>query len=166
MATPPSTSVEQAATGYSERLTVPWWAWLLALAMAGLLAAEVFLGRHTALGWVPYAVLLPATAAGLLALGRIRIRVAGGELYVDDAHLPVALVTEVNVLDAAAIRALLGPLAERHAFVVQRPWITTGVRVVLDDPQDPTPYWIVGSRHPARLAAAIVATRDAASGPA
>jgi hypothetical protein len=130
--------------------------------MAGLLAAEVFLGRHTALVWVPYAILLPGTAAGLVALGRIRVRVDDGELRVDDAHLPVSLVTEVNVLDATAIRALLGPLAEPNAFVVQRPWITTGVRVVLDDPEDPTPYWLVGSRHPGELAAAIVAARDAA----
>ncbi|HKD99313.1 MAG TPA: DUF3093 domain-containing protein [Micromonosporaceae bacterium] len=162
MATPPSDRPEKPAGGYSERLTVPLWVWPLALAMAGFLAAEVFLGRHTAVAWIPYAVLLPATAAGLLALGRIRIRVADGELYVDDAHLPVTLVTEVNVLDAAGIRALLGPLAERHAFVVQRPWISTGVRVVLDDPEDPTPYWIVGSRRPAELAAAIVAAREGA----
>ncbi|HWB36700.1 MAG TPA: DUF3093 family protein, partial [Rugosimonospora sp.] len=29
--------------------------------------------------------------------------------------------------------------------------------VVLDDPDDPTPYWIVSSRRPRRLAAALVA---------
>ena len=74
----------------------------------------------------------------------------------------MSLITEVNVLDSAGLRALLGPLAERDAFVVQRPWVGTAVRVVLDDPADPTPYWIVSSRRPAKLAAAIVAARDAA----
>ena len=149
---------------YRERLTVPWWAWPLALAFAAFLAAEVFLGAPTALVWVPYAILLPAAVWGLLTLGRIVVRVAGGELHVDDAHIPVSYVTEVNVLDAEAKRALLGPLASRYAFIVQRPWITGALRVVIDDPADPTPYWIVSSRRPTQLAAAIIAARDAAAG--
>jgi hypothetical protein len=152
-----------ADTDYTERLRVPWWAWPIALTMAGLLAAEVFLGRKTTLVWVPYAVLLPVTAAALLRLGHLRVRVAGGEFRVDDAHLPVTYITEVNTLDANAKRALLGPLAVRHAFVVQRPWIAGGVRVVIDDPADPTPYWVVSSRRPAQLAAALVRARDTAN---
>ena len=84
-------------------------------------------------------------------------RVEDGELHVDDAHIPVSFVTEVNVLDARAKAALLGPAARPYAFVVQRPWIPGGVRVVIDDPADPTPYWVVSSRHPAALASAIVA---------
>jgi Protein of unknown function (DUF3093) len=151
---------------FRERLTVPWWAWPLALAFAAFLAAEVFLGAPTALVWVPYAILLPATAWGLLALGRIVIRVADGELYVDDAHLPVSYVTEVNVLDPEAKRALLGPVASRYAFIVQRPWISGTLRIVIADPADPTPYWIVSSRRPTKLAAAIIAARDTtAAGP-
>jgi hypothetical protein len=137
-------------------------AWPIALIVAALLAAEVFLGAPTALVWVPYAILLPGTAVTLFALGRIAVRVADGELHVDDAHLPLEYVTEVNVLNANAKRALLGPVAERYAFIVQRPWVPGAVRVVLNDPVDPTPYWVVSSRHPAALAEAIVAGRDAA----
>jgi Protein of unknown function (DUF3093) len=151
------------AAPYRERLMVPWWSWPLALAFAAFLAAEVFLGAPTALVWVPYVILLPATAWGLVALSRIVVRVADGELHVDDAHLPVTYVTEVNVLDAEAKRALLGPVASRYAFIVQRPWIAGAIRVVIADPADPTPYWIVSSRRPANLAAAIVAARDADS---
>jgi hypothetical protein len=149
------------AVSYRERLVVPWWSWPLALAFAAFLAAEVFLGARTALVWVPYAILLPATAWGLLMLGRIVVRVADGELYVDDAHLPLTYVTEVNVLDPEAKRALLGPVASRYAFIVQRPWISGTLRIVIDDPADPTPYWIVSSRRPAKLAAAIIEARDA-----
>jgi Protein of unknown function (DUF3093) len=149
-------------TAYRERLTVPLLAWPIALACAAFLAAEVFLGAPTPLIWLPYAVLLPGTAVALLAVGRILVHVSDGELSVDDAHLPVTYVTEVNVLDANAKRALLGPVAERYAFIVQRPWISGAVRVVLNDPADPTPYWVVSSRRPAALAAAIIAARDVA----
>jgi hypothetical protein len=152
-----------ADAGFDERLTVPWWFWPIALGVAAFFSAEVFLGRSTAFTWVPYALLLPGTAAGLLALGRVRVRVADGELCVDDAHIPVTYVTEVNVLDAAGKSAVLGPLAAKHAFVVQRPWIARSVRVVIDDPADPTPYWLVSTRRPEQLAKAVVASRAAAS---
>jgi hypothetical protein len=33
------------------------------------------------------------------------------------------------------------------------------VQVLLDDPADPTPYWLVSTRHPERLAATLLAGR-------
>jgi hypothetical protein len=145
--------------GWRERLTVPWWLWPPALALAALLAAEVYLGAPARTAWLPYAVLLPATAAGIWWLGRIVVEVRDGELRVDDARLPLRYVADVTVLDATARRLLLGPYAEPYAFVVQRPWIAGAVAVHLDDPADPTPYWVVSSRHPDRLAAAIRSAR-------
>ncbi len=148
---------EPARERYAERLAAPWWLWLAALALAGLLAAEVFLGRPGFATWIPYFVLLPLAAAGLLWLGRIRVAVEDGELRVDDARLPVRYVSEVGVLTGEAKRDALGPRADPYAFVVQRPWVAGAVLVVLDDPADPTPYWVVSARRPARLAEALLA---------
>ena len=50
--------------------------------------------------------------------------------------------------------------ADPLAFVVQRPWVPGAVQIVLDDPADPTPFWVVSSRHPVRLAEAILAARS------
>ena len=141
---------------------VPWWLWLLGLALAALAAAEVYLGAPGLATWVPYAILLPLTALGLWRAGRIRVAVREGELWVDDAHLPVRYVAEVGVLDAAGKRAALGPQADPLAFVVQRPWVKGAVLVVLDDPADPTPYWVVSARRPERVARAVLAARAAA----
>ena len=41
--------------------------------------------------------------------------------------------------------------------MVQRPWVSGAVQVIIDDPADPTPYWVVSSRDPVRLASAIAA---------
>jgi hypothetical protein len=71
----------------------------------------------------------------------------------------------VEVIDVEARRDLLGPDADPLAFVVQRPWISGGVRIDLDDPADPSPYWYVSSRHPRRLAAALLEARSAAVPP-
>jgi hypothetical protein len=144
---------------WSERLAVPWWLWLAGLGLAAGLATEVYLGAPGRPLWLPYLVVLPLTAAGLWALGRIRVSVAEGELRVDDAHIPVRYIGEVTVLDAAAKRLVLGPHAEPYAFVVQRPWVAGAVQVHLADPADPTPYWVVSSRRPDRLAAALEAAR-------
>ena len=148
---------------HNERLTVPWWVWPPALGLGALLSAEVYLGPG--LAWVPYAVVLPAVAVGLWLLGRLRIAVTGGELRVDDARLPVRYVSGVTVLGPEQRRQLLGPAARPHAFVVQRPWVPGAVQVHLDDPDDPTPYWVVSSRRPADLAAAVLAERASAGRP-
>jgi hypothetical protein len=43
---------------------------------------------------------------------------------------------------------------------VQRPWVRGAVQVVLDDPADPTPFWVVSTRDPVRLATVLLdATR-------
>ncbi len=146
---------------YAERLRLPWWLWLAGLASAALLAVELWMGATGVRAWLPFVVLLPAAAAGLAWLGRIRIAVTDGEFRVDDARLPARFVADVVALDADGRREVLGVGADPLAFVVQRPWISGAVQVVLDDPADPTPFWVVSTRHPVELAEALLAARDA-----
>jgi hypothetical protein len=139
--------------------------WLAAGAGGALLATEIWLGSPGLRAWLPFVVLIPTAAWALWWLGRIRVVVRGDELLVDDARLPVRFVADAVALDAAGRRELLGVGAHPYAFVVQRPWISGAVQVVLNDPADPTPYWVVSSRHPVRLADAILAAQEAAAGP-
>ena len=134
---------------------MPWWLWLGGLAGAAFAAAEVYLGAPGLATWVPYVVLLPLAALGLWWAGRLRVAVRDGELWVDDAHLPVRYISRAGVLDAAQKRDALGPRADPLAFIVQRPWIRGAVLVVVDDPADPTPYWVVSARHPEQLVRAL-----------
>ncbi|WP_329111152.1 DUF3093 domain-containing protein [Micromonospora sp. NBC_01699] len=150
------------ADGYRERLLLPWWGWLAGMVAGALLAMEIWMGSDGARAWVPFAVLLPLIALGLWRVGRITIRVRDGELLVDDARLPVGYVSDAIALDAQGRREVLGVGADPLAFVVQRPWVAGAVQVVLDDPADPTPYWVVSSRYPVRLAEAILAARGPA----
>ncbi|TNH26277.1 DUF3093 domain-containing protein [Micromonospora orduensis] len=161
----PSPSADQSPvatrSAYAERLDLPWWLWLAGLVAAALLAVEVWMGAPGVRAWLPFAVLLPATAVGLWWLGRIRVAVVDAELRVDDARLPVRFVADVVPLDATGRREVLGVGADPLAFVVQRPWIGGAVQVVLDDPADPTPFWVVSTRRPVELAEAVLAARDA-----
>lgn len=156
---------------YDERLRVPWFWWPPALAVVGMLAAQLGLGIAMIEAWLPAAVLLPAAAVALWWLGRLRVAVvdhggAEAELIVDDARLPLRFVADAIPLDASAQRELLGPAADPLAFMVRRPWIKGALQVVLDDPADPTPYWLISVRDPERLAAALTEGRRGAGHPA
>jgi hypothetical protein len=125
-------------------------------------AVEISLGFPRLPLWLPFAVVPPLTAAALLWLGRLRITVTSTEFRVDDARLPVAVIADVVALDAVGKREVLGVAAHPLAFVVQRPWIGRAVQVLLDDPADPTPFWVISTRHPVELARALlVAARKA-----
>ncbi len=140
---------------YEERLVPPPWVWLGVLTVAAISAATLHGG---ATGWrsvVPYVLLLPLALGGLLAASRGRVRVADGVLHVPGARIPLSAVGGVTPLDREGTRRVRGPLAEPRAFVVTRGWLSSSVRVQIEDPEDDTPYWLVGTRHPRELAAVL-----------
>ncbi len=149
---PPARTAET----YQERLGLPWWAWPASLLTGAILATELTLGVPELPAWLPYTVLLPLALVLIFPLGRLRVAVRDGEFLVDDARLPVAVIAGVVALDADGKREALGVGAHPHAFVVQRPWIGTAVQVLLDDPADPTPYWVISSRRPVELATTLL----------
>jgi DUF3093 family protein len=148
---------EEAPTGttYDERLHVTWYWWLLPLLGAGLLAAEVHLGYPGVRAWLPYVVLLPLTAVLIWRAGRMRVRIADGELRVGDAHVPLAHLGEVQVIDAKDKRRVLGPRLDPTAHVLHRGWVGPLVRVRITDEDDPTPYWVFSTRRPEEVAALL-----------
>lgn len=82
-----------------------------------------------------------------------------GELHAGRAHIPVALLGDVEVLDAEAVRAAMGPGYDPRAFVCLRVWTRGAVTAPVVDPADPTPSWLVSSRRPEQLRAAVEAAR-------
>jgi hypothetical protein len=63
--------------------------------------------------------------------------------------------TRSAVVPRSAKSAALGRQLDPAAFVLHRNWIGPMVLVVLNDPDDPTPYWMVSCRHPERVLAAL-----------
>jgi hypothetical protein len=160
----PQSPARTTAPAHLERLRLSWWTWPALLTVDAIVGLEVLIGFPTLPAWVPFAVLLPLTAAVLLRAGRIRVAVTGDEFQVDDARLPVSVISDVVALDTAGKREALGVGAHPLAFVIQRPWIGPAVQVLLDDPADPTPYWVISTRPPVELATALLAAKSRAAG--
>jgi hypothetical protein len=123
------------------------------------MATQVNMGVRNLPNWLPYAMMALVAIGVLLWLGRIEVRVVGTgsdvELWAGQAHLPASVITRSAVVPTSAKSAGLGRQLDPAAFVLHRNWIGPMVLVVLNDPDDPTPYWMVSCRHPERVLAAL-----------
>jgi hypothetical protein len=143
------------AASYRETLRTPWWWYPIAVGIACLLAAEFHIAGLRLTDWIPFGTLIPLSVLLVWWLGRSRIEVAAGELRVRGAHLPLRYVSGAVALDALTLRRVVGREGDPAAFISVRPWIGPGVQIWIDDEDDPTPYWVLSTRHPDRVVKAV-----------
>jgi hypothetical protein len=142
---------------YRERLNAPLAWWLLAVPSVitlGGLFYEVLSDP-----WPPVimAGLAIVCALALAAYGRTEVQVTDGTLRAGTAKLPLTSVSEVVPLDEKQSALLRGPKADPAAFLYSRPYLKQSVYLAIDDPR--VPYWQIGTRRPAELAAAVEKSR-------
>ncbi|MEU3187569.1 DUF3093 domain-containing protein [Streptomyces sp. NPDC006923] len=152
--------MEPSPARYDERLTAPrsWWGIAALIALAGGLIL-LPLGPVPLLGGLIGAGAL--AAAGVSSYGSARIRVVADSLVAGDARIPVSALGEAHLLDSEEARAWRLHKADPRAFMLLRSYVPTALRVEVTDPEDPTPYLYLSTRHPAALAAALEAVRAA-----
>ena len=150
---------------YRERLSVPlrWWVQGTMLVASLWLALVVALPEP--LAWAISGAAMALMVGLLLSFGSARVVVGDGELHVGRARIAATHVGAATALDADATRRLAGVDADARAHLLLRPYLKRAVRVDITDPADPTPYWLLSTRHPDRLAAAVTSlTRSGAAG--
>jgi hypothetical protein len=138
---------------YRERLWPSPWVFV-ATALVIPAALLVFLPISEYAGIVVAIVLYAAVVVTLFATTPV-VEVTDAEFGAGRAHLPLAIVKSATAFDGEDATAERGVRLDARAYLLIRGWVPGVVRVELDDPSDPTPYWLVSSRHPRRLAAAL-----------
>jgi DUF3093 family protein len=141
---------------FRERLHVPLVWWLL----AGGLALSMLLAFGFSAGPVWGIVTAAAGLAVAVAIFRqsaVRIEVDDAMIRVGRAQIEHRYIADAQALDAEQTRRRAGVAADARAHLVLRPYVGTSVEITLDDPADPVPYWLVSSRRPQALAAALSA---------
>ncbi len=140
---------------YDERLGVPlrWWA-LATMFLASMLLAFL-VATPTWVALTGTALLSAAVLGGFWSYGKARVTVRDGVLTAGRARISVEHVGGVEALDADATHRLAGRDADARAYLLLRPYLRRAVRIAIVDPADPTPYWLVSTRRPVRLAAAL-----------
>ncbi|GAA1816322.1 DUF3093 domain-containing protein [Agromyces neolithicus] len=142
---------------YREKLWPTPWIYIVSVLLIPasiLVLAPVSLPAGIVTGIVLYVGLV-----GSLAVTSPVIEVQGGRLRAGRAEIALEDVGEAIPADEEQARIERGTGLDARAFLVIRGWIKPVVRVPVDDAADPTPYWLVSTRRPEELAAAINGSR-------
>ena len=146
---------------YRERLRVPLRWWVQGTMLVASLWLALVVAVPGAIAWVVTAAALLLLAALLASYGSARIEVTDGHLRAGRARIEVHHLGAVEALDPEASRRLAGVEADARAYLLLRPYLTRTVRVAVLDPADPAPYWLLATRHPDALVAALGAALQA-----
>jgi len=136
---------------FHEKMRAPLWvsAFLLFLMSSFSLAIWAALGNFAALG----ASLLELLAiASYIRATTLEITVTKGWLIVGPAAIERAFLHDFEELDTASMRRARGAEINPAAHLAIRYWVSTGIKIGLRDPKDPTPYWLVSSKRADELA--------------
>ena len=142
---------------YRERLLVPVSYWLLAVPVVVSLGAEAYFFVD---GIIPPLVIgLFAVIVGVFLVhwSAATIEVTGSVLRAGNDTLALGEAGQVLALDERQAAQLRGPKADPAALLLLRPYLKRAVYVGIADPGEGVPYWLVATRHPEELAAAIEA---------
>jgi hypothetical protein len=166
--------------GYYERLRTPWWWYLAGVGVATLLGLEFAVAISGWVAWAPFALVLPTALLTVWRLSSGSVSVDGATLRAGERSIQVTEVEQAIDLSATELRRLVGRHGDPLAFTYIRSWVGPGVQLVLRppvapprtepaDPQQddlvqddlvsaeriPEPYWVLSTRHPDRLLAAL-----------
>jgi hypothetical protein len=142
---------------YRERLSVPVRWWIIAAAAVATLYVITAVPAGVGTG-----IAVAGIAAALLTT--LFIRYGGAVVAVDSEKLRAGRAViereylgKAEALSGEDVRNAFGRDCDPAAYLVLRSYVRGAVRVEITDPQDPAPYWLIATRNPERLAAALTA---------
>lgn len=139
---------------YQERLRAPWLWWLLGVGLVAsvILAVFVFVDLWLVITLAVLSTLV--VVLGILGFS-LDIRVDEGGLAVGRYRLEAPYIAGAEIVDGD-VRAH----TDERSFMLTRPYVQQKVRVLIDDPADPHPAWLISTRRPAALIAALEAVKE------
>jgi hypothetical protein len=144
---------------YRERLLVPVSYWLLTIPVVLTLGGEAYFFVDGIIPPLFIGLIFVILATFMVHWSLATIEVTGAVLRTGKDTLALNEVDEVVALDEMQARALRGPRADPSAHILLRPYLRRAVYIGLADPGEGVPYWLIATRHPEELAAAIESAR-------
>ena len=153
------TSAANPRIRYRERQWVPLYWWVAAAFFVALAAGQLSLNRPWYWSAIAGTIFGAAAIWTLISLSKTEVVVEEVDdevwLHVGPAHLPADVISRTTVVPGAAKSAAMGRQLDPAAYVVSHAWVPEMVMLVLDDPDDPTPYWLIAAKNPDALLAAL-----------
>jgi hypothetical protein len=107
--------------------------------------------RSALIAWIfsTLAILVIARAA------RSTIEVTDKALIVGRAHIDLRYISKIEELNTQQMRLLRTRDADPASYLAITFWISTGVKITLQDDRDPTPYWLISCKKSKELTSTL-----------
>ena len=139
---------------FREVISAPLWL----IAFVYFLFLSLVLAIWAALGDMPALIILIALTAALFVMyqkTKLVIELDESELRVGPAHIEKKYCGLATNLDKSALKLVRGRDADPAAYLGIRFWQATGVKMLVDDSRDRTPYWLITSKRGHELTALL-----------
>jgi hypothetical protein len=135
-------------------IRAPFWllAFIYFLFLSLVIAVWAAIGNQPALiTWI-----LSTALIILIAIkSPLVIEVDENELRAGPAHIELKFLGQSSALDSKEMGRLRTRDADPASFLIFRFWRSTGVKVMINDSRDKTPYWLITCKRNAELAALL-----------
>ncbi len=148
-------------TIYRERLWASAWVFL-AMALVMPASLLVFWPINVTVGII-VALVLYLGCCILLVLASPVIAVSASTLVAGRASVPLEFAGTMSAHRGRDATAQRGVELDARAWLLIRGWVEPVVKLEITDPADPTPYWLLSTRHPEALIEAIEKAKTTAS---
>lgn len=136
---------------YREVVRMPVWS----LALIYFFLLSLVLSIWAALGDGAALISLICTSALLLLIAiksALVIEIDSEELRVGKAHISLEYLGSADDVSSEEMRKLRTRDADPAAYLGIRFWMPTGVKILVNDSRDSTPYWVISSKNGDALA--------------
>lgn len=139
-----------------------WWAFLV-LACA-VIVVQLVITAAPWWSWAVYSLFAALIAWSFVTMGSHQVAIhadghGGGWIKVSGGTLPFDAIGKSIAVPASAKQAAMGRQLDPTAFISHRFFIKTLVLIVVDDPEDDTPYWLVSCKDPHAVVKHLPATQ-------
>ena len=139
---------------FKEVIRPPFWliAFIYFMLFSLVLAIWAAFDNSAAINAFAIAIVIGITA---IYYATSTIEVTNGELRIKKAHIPVKFLEEATIIDKRDFALQRTRLADPAAYFATTFWISEGIKVKVCDERDPTPYWLISTRHGEELKRAL-----------
>ena len=154
---PVSARTQTTPARYVERLLPSVSIWLGITLFSVLVYISLFVVDYIIAGLVAPVVLIVGFLIAWMTSPTLRV--TDTELHAGRAHIALPLLGQPAVLDREGLRGALGPAFDARTFACLHLGARHALWMDVLDETDPAPGWLISTRRPAELAAALAATR-------
>ena len=152
-------AIKEGRVLFTEVVRAPFWLLAFIFFLLGSFALSIWAAFDNPAGTISLLIGVMLLALIERAM-RMRIVLSEHELQIGNAHIDRAYLGEITELATDEMHLIRGRNADPAAFLALRFWEPHGVKIMVKDSRDATPYWLISSKNTKGLVEAFRASTE------